>query len=104
MTGPTARMQPYQAYRAMKNFTGLTQATAKSISDGKVTYTDSTGAEKTVQADSVVIFGGLKGKQDEALKFNGTAKKGVYPIGDCTGRCGNIQKATRSAFYMASQI
>ena len=88
----------------MKNFTGLTQATAKSISNGKVTYTDSTGAEKTVQADSVVIFGGLRGRQEEALKFNNTAKKGVYPIGDCTGRCGNIQKANRSAFYMASQI
>jgi 2,4-dienoyl-CoA reductase-like NADH-dependent reductase (Old Yellow Enzyme family)/thioredoxin reductase len=99
--GPGATIQ---AYRAMKNFTGLTQATVKSISNGKVTYTDSTGAEKTVQADSVVIFGGLKGKQDEALKFNGTAKKGVYPIGDCTGRCGNIQKANRSAFYLASQI
>jgi len=92
------------AYRQLKNFTQLTQATAKSISNGKVTYSDATGSDKSVQADSVVIFGGLKGKQDEALKFNGTAKKAVYPIGDCTGRCGNIQKATRSAFYMASQI
>jgi NADPH-dependent 2,4-dienoyl-CoA reductase/sulfur reductase-like enzyme len=92
------------AYRSMKNFTQLTQATVKSISGGKVTYADSTGSDKSVQADSVVIFGGLKAKQDEALKFNGTAKKAVYPIGDCTGRCGNIQKATRSAFFMASQI
>lgn len=92
------------AYRQLKNFTQLTQSTAKSISNGKVTYTDSTGSEKSVQADSVVIFGGLKGKQDEALKFNGIAKKGVYLIGDCTGKCGNVQKATRSAFFMASQI
>jgi 2-enoate reductase len=99
--GPNATIS---VYRSMKNFTGLTQATAKKIADGKVTYSDSTGAEKTIQADSVVIFGGLKGRQDEALKFNGTAKKGVYPIGDCTGRCGSIQKATRSAFFMASQI
>jgi len=99
--GPNATIS---VYRSMKNFTGLTQATVKKIADGKVTYTDSTGAEKTIEADSVVIFGGLKGRQDEALKFNGTAKKGVYPIGDCTGRCGTVQKATRSAFYMASQI
>ncbi len=88
----------------MKNFTPLTQATAKNISDGKVTYLDSTGSEKTIQADSIVIFGGLKAKQDEALKFSGTAKKAFYTIGDCTGRCGNIQKATRSAFFMASQV
>jgi pyruvate/2-oxoglutarate dehydrogenase complex dihydrolipoamide dehydrogenase (E3) component len=70
------------AYKAMKNFTPLTQATARSISGGKVTYADSTGSEKSVQADNVVIYAGLKPKQDEALKFNGTAKKAVYPIGD----------------------
>jgi thioredoxin reductase len=99
--GPSATIS---AYRSMKNFTGLTQATAKSILNGKVTYTDSIGAEKSIQVDSVVIFGGLKAKQDEALKFNGTAKKAFYAIGDCTGRCGNVQKATRSAFFMASQI
>jgi hypothetical protein len=52
----------------------------------------------------VVIFSGLKAKQDEALKFNVTAKKGFYTVGDCTGRCGNIQKTTRSAFFMASQV
>jgi thioredoxin reductase len=92
------------AYRAMKNFTGVTQATPKSISAGKVTYADSTGSEKSVQADSVVIYAGLKPKQDEALKFSGTAKKAIYAIGDCSGRCGNIQKATRHAFFMASQI
>ena len=92
------------AYRSLKNFTQLTRATAKSISGGNVVYTDSTGSEKSVQADSVVIFAGLKAKRDEVIKFNGTAKKGVYPIGDCTGRCGNIQKATRSAFFMASQV
>jgi NADPH-dependent 2,4-dienoyl-CoA reductase/sulfur reductase-like enzyme len=92
------------AYRAMKNFTGITQATPKSISGGKVTYDDSTGSEKSVQADSVVIFAGLKPRQEEALKFNGTAKKATYAIGDCSGRCGNIQKATRNAFFMASQI
>ena len=74
------------AYRAMKNFTGITQATPKSISGGKVTYADSSGSEKSVQADSVVIYAGLRPRQDEVLKFNGTAKKATYAIGDCTGR------------------
>jgi len=92
------------AYQSMKNFTPIIKAKVQGISDGKVTYIDSTGSEKTVQADSVVIFGGLKAKQDEALTFNGTAKKAFYTVGDCTGRCGNIQKATRSAFFTASQI
>jgi hypothetical protein len=52
----------------------------------------------------VVIFGGLKAKQAEAMKYSGTAKKAFYLIGDCTGNCGNIQKATRNAFFAASQV
>lgn len=92
------------AYRSMKNFSSLTQVTPTKISGGKVTYTDASGKENSVTADSVVIFGGLKAKQDEAMKFSGTAKKAFYLIGDCTGRCGNIQKATRSAFFAASQV
>jgi 2,4-dienoyl-CoA reductase-like NADH-dependent reductase (Old Yellow Enzyme family)/thioredoxin reductase len=92
------------AYRAMKNFTSLTQVTPKKISGKKVVYTDASGKESSVKADSVVIFGGLKAKQDEAMKFGGTAKKAFYLIGDCTGSCGNIQKATRSAFFAASQV
>jgi NADPH-dependent 2,4-dienoyl-CoA reductase/sulfur reductase-like enzyme len=92
------------AYRSMENFTSLTQVTPKKISGGKVTYTDASGKESSVKADSVVIFGGLKAKQDEAMKFSGTAKKAFYLIGDCTGSCGNIQKATRSAFFAASQV
>lgn len=92
------------AYSSMKNFIPITEAVIKGISSGEVTYVDSKGSEKSVRADSVVIFAGLKAKQDEAMKFNGTAKKAFYTIGDCTGRCGNIQKATRSAFFMASQV
>jgi 2,4-dienoyl-CoA reductase-like NADH-dependent reductase (Old Yellow Enzyme family)/thioredoxin reductase len=91
-------------YRSMKNFTSLTQVIPKKISGGKVTYTDTSGKEASVKADSVVIFGGLKAKQDEAMTFDGTAKKAFYLIGDCTGNCGNIQKTTRSAFFAASQV
>lgn len=92
------------AYSSMKNFSPITEAVVKKISDGKVTYVDTNGSERTIQADSVVIFGGLRGRQEEALRFIGTAKKAFYTIGDCTGRCGNIQKATRSAFFTASQV
>jgi hypothetical protein len=88
----------------MENFTSLTQVTPKKISGKTVTYTDASGKESSVKADSVVIFGGLKAKQDEAMKFSDTAKKAFYLIGDCTGSCGNIQKATRSAFFAASQV
>jgi len=67
-----------------------------------VTYKDKDGNEKTVACDSVVISGGMRPRQDEALKFYGTADR-VVMIGDCRDP-GNIQKAMRSAFAAASLI
>jgi hypothetical protein len=88
----------------MKNFTPVTEAITTRISEGKVTYRDAKGREQTIQADSVVIYSGLKARQDEALKFYGSAKNGFYTAGNCTNKCGNVQKSIRSAFLVASQI
>jgi hypothetical protein len=79
------------------------QATPTKIEDGKVTYKDSTGAEKTIEADSVVIYAGLKPRMDEAMKFEGSADQ-VFLLGDCTGKNGTIHKTMRSAFFVASQV
>jgi 2,4-dienoyl-CoA reductase-like NADH-dependent reductase (Old Yellow Enzyme family)/thioredoxin reductase len=81
----------------------ILEATVKSITDGKVTYTDSNGNEKSIQADSLVIYSGLKPRMDEAEKFLGSANQ-VLLLGDCTGKSGTIQKTIRSAFFMASQV
>ncbi|MBP1611313.1 MAG: hypothetical protein H6Q04_3548 [Acidobacteria bacterium] len=43
------------------------EATVKSITDGKGTYADSKGVEKSVPAGSIVIYSGLKPKMDERL-------------------------------------
>lgn len=79
------------------------EVNVRSILGGKVTYVDSEGNEKSVQADSVVIYSGLKPRMDEAQKFIGTAGQ-VLLLGDCTGKNGTIQKTIRSAFFTASQI
>jgi 2,4-dienoyl-CoA reductase-like NADH-dependent reductase (Old Yellow Enzyme family)/thioredoxin reductase len=79
------------------------KTTVKSINGGTVTYTDSKGAEKTLQADSVLIWSGLKPRVDEAAKFIGSANQ-VLLVGDCTGKAGNVQKTQRQAYFMASQI
>ena len=75
----------------------------KDISGGKVTYTDSSGKEDSVQADSIVIWSGLKPRMDEAEKFIGSADEVLF-LGDCTGMAGTLQKAFRSAFFVASQV
>ncbi len=92
-----------EAYKDLKNFSIITEGRATGISAGKVTYKDSSGNEKSIQADSVVVYSGLKPKKDEALKFYGSAKQ-FFTIGDCSEAGGNIQKCIRSAFFTASQI
>jgi len=95
--------QDIDLYKDMKNFSYITEAIAKGISGGKVTYTDAEGKEKSVRADSVVIYAGLKPRQDEAMKFSGSAPR-FFTIGDCYAVGGMVQACTRTAFAAASQI
>lgn len=88
----------------LENFSFALKATTTRISDGKVYYKDAKGNERSVRADSVVIHGGLKPRQEEAMKFSGSAETAFFMIGDCTGKCGNIQKSIRSAYFTAYQV
>jgi NADPH-dependent 2,4-dienoyl-CoA reductase/sulfur reductase-like enzyme len=92
------------AYQNMKNFTPVTGAVATRISDGKVTYRDASGNEKSIRADSVVIYAGLRPMREEALAFYGSGRKAFYIAGDCTGKCGDVQKSIRSGFIAGLQI
>jgi 2,4-dienoyl-CoA reductase-like NADH-dependent reductase (Old Yellow Enzyme family)/thioredoxin reductase len=95
--------QDIDSYLDMKNFSFLTEATAKSISEGKVTYLDTKGIEKSITADSVVVYAGFRPKMDEALKFSGSAAR-FFTIGDCYEVGGMVQACTRTAFAAASQL
>ena len=101
--GPHNMQNQEGIYKTHPNFSYALNVEVKGVTGGKVTYKDSTGAEKSVQADSVVIWSGLKPRMDEAEKFFGTADE-VYLVGDCTGKNGHLQKAIRSAFFTASQV
>jgi thioredoxin reductase len=91
------------AYKHLNNFSVITEATTTRISEGKVTYKDSSGIEKSIQADSVVFHAGLRARKDEALKFSGSAKR-FFAVGDCSEMGGTVQRSIRSAFFAASQI
>jgi NADPH-dependent glutamate synthase beta subunit-like oxidoreductase len=90
-------------YRNHPNFKYFLNTTVKSIGGGKVTYADSKGAENTIQADSIVIWSGLKARTEDATNFAGSADE-VILVGDCTGEKGRINRAIRSAFYAASRV
>jgi NADPH-dependent 2,4-dienoyl-CoA reductase/sulfur reductase-like enzyme len=95
-------------YDHLKGYDYVTEAIATRISNGKVTYTDAGENEQFINADDVVIYGGLRPRQAEALSFYGSTKnattKAFFTIGDCSGRCGDVQKSIRSAFFTASLI
>ena len=96
-------MNQENIYRNSKDWAAIMGARVKDIGGGKVTYTDSSGQVKSIQADSIVVWSGLKPRMDEAEKFIGSAAE-VKFLGDCTGGCGTLQKAFRSAFFVASLV
>ena len=86
-----------------ENFSFILEATTSEISEGKVTYRDVKGSEKSIRADSAVIYAGFSPRMDEAMKFSGSAGQ-VLLLGDCTGKAGTLPKTIRSAFFAASKI
>ena len=90
------------AWEIYENFKGITEATTKSVKDNAVTYVDKEGKEHTIQADSVVICGGVKALTEDALEYQMTGRK-FFVIGDCN-HAGNIQKCNRQAYAAAMRI
>jgi thioredoxin reductase len=100
----------YASLKAQGKFSYVTEVTVKSISKDKVTFADSSGAEKSIAADSVVIYAGRKARQEEAMKFAGSAKR-FFVVGDCKipgiikGHWdGNMATSIRSGFAAGSEI
>jgi pyruvate/2-oxoglutarate dehydrogenase complex dihydrolipoamide dehydrogenase (E3) component len=101
--GPHNMQNQQFIYQNHPNFSYELEVMVNRITGGKVTYTDKNGKEKSVAADSIVLYSGLKPKTDEAAAFSGSADE-VYLLGDCTGKNGHLQLAIRSAFFTASQV
>jgi 2,4-dienoyl-CoA reductase-like NADH-dependent reductase (Old Yellow Enzyme family)/thioredoxin reductase len=96
--GPQERI-----YKNHPDFKYVMKTTVKGIAGGEVTYMDEKGAENSIQADSVVVWSGLRPRNEEAVSFFGSADE-VLLLGDCTGENGRVLKTIRSAFYVASQV
>jgi 2,4-dienoyl-CoA reductase-like NADH-dependent reductase (Old Yellow Enzyme family)/thioredoxin reductase len=90
-------------YKNHPNFAYHMKTLVKSITGGKVVYTDENGDRQSIKADSIILWSGLKPRMDEAEKFFGSADE-VLLVGDCTGDGGRIQKTIRNAFFVASQV
>jgi pyruvate/2-oxoglutarate dehydrogenase complex dihydrolipoamide dehydrogenase (E3) component len=103
LQGPHNMRNQDMILRGSPDFTSVLEAKVTDITGGKVTYTDSSGKQNSVQADSIVVYSGLRPRMDEAVKFAGSADEVLF-LGDCTGTNGTLQKTIRSAFFVASQV
>jgi NADPH-dependent 2,4-dienoyl-CoA reductase/sulfur reductase-like enzyme len=101
--GPHSVTAQTNLYRNHPNCKYFLNTTVKSISGGRVAYTDLSGAENSIHADSIVIWSGLKARTEDADIFSGSAPE-VHLLGDCIGDKNRINRAIRSAFYVASQV
>ncbi len=89
------------AWEKYDNIRGIVNATTTRVEGGRVTYSAPDG-EHTVEADSVVICGGMKPCVEEALEFAGAADS-FSIIGDANG-AGNLQRCMREAYSRAMML
>src|SRR5208283_1345832 len=91
-----------EAWEKQPNLSCVVNARCTGIGANGVTYTDAEGAQHAVETGSVVIAVGMKPINNLALEFYGAADR-FFMIGDCDV-VGNVQKAMRSAFSIASML
>ncbi len=96
--GPNGEARNAAAWEAYDNLTGITGAETVKVEGNTVTY-KTTGGEKTISGDSIVICGGMTPQTDAALAYSGLTPV-FYAIGDCNG-AGNLEVCNREAYSRA---
>jgi 2,4-dienoyl-CoA reductase-like NADH-dependent reductase (Old Yellow Enzyme family)/thioredoxin reductase len=89
-------------WKTLKGFHPVFHAETTKIGQGYVEYKDENGQTQVVECDDVVVLGGMRPHQQEAMELSGTAPE-VWRIGDCR-QVGNLHTCSRSAYAAAAQI
>ncbi len=89
-------------YQQIPGFHSLPQVTYQAITPESVVYLDQEGKKQTLPVDSVVLATGQESNADAAIALYSPNYR-LHMIGDCN-LGGDVAKATRSAFAVASQI
>ena len=90
------------AWEVYPGFHSVTEATTTEVTANSVKYLDKDGQAHTLEADTVIICGGMNACRAEATAFYPVAPK-VFMVGDCD-KVGNLQSGNRSALGRVSQI
>ncbi len=89
-------------YQTMEHISYLTGATTTELGDGYVAYRDASGETHQIPCDDVVLLGGRRPRQEEAIALYGAAAD-TFMIGDCR-EPGNIHFCNRSAFSVVENL
>ncbi|MGI5971129.1 MAG: FAD-dependent oxidoreductase [Oscillospiraceae bacterium] len=90
------------AWEKYPNFKWIVHATTTEVTPKTVTYKDKEGKLHNLEADTVIICGGMNARADEALRFYGCAPK-FFMAGDCE-KVANLHYGNRSAMGKVYQI
>lgn len=90
------------AWEDTSDFQYVLEAAVQTVDADGVTYCASDGSLRRLEADSVVIAGGMSALKKESLAFYGVADE-FYMIGDCAD-VGDVRKCIREAYCAAMQI
>jgi 2,4-dienoyl-CoA reductase-like NADH-dependent reductase (Old Yellow Enzyme family)/thioredoxin reductase len=98
----TERLHTMEYIAKDPNITVYTDTRCVEINASGAVVSDETGAQRQIEADSVVLSAGMKSLADLRDTFNGTAFD-VIPVGDCA-KVGTISSATMTAYNAALNV
>lgn len=95
--GPYTYKRGY--WYGVEGFHFITKAVTTALAPGQVTYQDAQGQSHTIETDSIVIAGGAKARDEEAMAFYDCAPE-FRMIGDCH-KPDNVPMAIRGGYEAA---
>lgn len=90
------------AWQALDGFSSILNAKTTAVTGHSVTYQLPDGSSHELSCDSVVVCGGMRPLQEEALSFGGITPM-FFTAGDCN-RPANVRDCVRTAFAAAQNI
>ncbi len=84
------------AYDTIQTRTGVTTFR---VEDNRVLYRDGRDAVYALEADSILVCGGMNPCTEQAMAYAGLTQE-FYAIGDCNG-AGNLERCNREAYSRA---
>lgn len=89
-------------WKELKNFDYYTETSVSSVQDGIVEFRDETGAVHTIAADDVVLCGGMRSRNEDAVAYAQIVDY-FRIVGDCK-KVDNVRTATKAAYVAAMML